>query len=1035
MSQDKLTQDIKQIVGITQCTQEEALQYYYQCDKNLERTVQAVMDRSIVGQSGATQGPMTSEDAQLQKAQMESLKTHQQHEMGITPGDQDAQLQKALMESLNQGESNMMHNEPLPIDQRLREGGKPPGLVNFGNACYFNSLVQALFHIPEFVEIVMQFDHQEERKKPENFEDSKKEEDKKEESKAMPSTGKYKYRLLENFQILFGKMIKSEKTYQDARECYNVIWENNKTALQTKGEQMDLSEFYLYFHKDLFESFEVPKADPDTDVESKEESKEESKDAAPPDLEMKKNESVLGGDEEMEPENEQDMEVDNPNSPIEIAEKKLRELFCGKQKSVMIYGENNENTSTRAAEEFISVNLLPKNKDLYSAWDDDTTDNISGYKPDEGQEPTDATKIVTISELPKFLMFNILRAGFDDKGIPTKNNDRFDFDEVIYPDRYYERNFEEANKVRNKVEELRNKVHTIQDHLEKFNNHKNKGIGVASLLQLTSDLVKSANEDIQIENPHENVEVFMPEHIFNTEESGLTNEKINEIVNYLMVARDSTFRKIERMEEQLKDLQDEIVKSYQHIDNEPYYLHSLMIHEGTTESGHYYTFVKNFKDNSYLKLNDYRVEEVNNEEVERCSKGGNGVMNAYTLVYVHRDIHAKLSQSTFNTYVPQSDDYYNKLVSDDMCATIFEEDLKLKAEIEDSKVAEKAKKVKDLYEKRIKTVQQFKEEHSTYNKYNYASIVLSFDQKTKVQNDFWHLGKWFLFNQCYKEALGTDEDMINLPSDDKLRNKLAEIITSGGDNYPTIFSLTDEGIVKVSEITGNYKDNLITAIICCEVFSDLVYQDYTGAVRKIMKRFSEIQDLNKINFLRDGGRVSLIRLTSQINELIIKGEAFEQKILPILITFVQVYGTTYTDYEDLHYKQVCANLRATLDVARDKLGENAAKFEELVTILENKNFGELQIPENLLPSYGEDLDHKISEVRSMDFIQKWHDVYSEKNIMVTFEKGLGEFRKNLEKYIETHKRLVKKANGLFSAEDFFKIEEEHGINLRQFCAE
>eukprot|EP00344_Euplotes_crassus_P006878 CAMPEP_0197010970 /NCGR_PEP_ID=MMETSP1380-20130617/56583_1 /TAXON_ID=5936 /ORGANISM="Euplotes crassus, Strain CT5" /LENGTH=72 /DNA_ID=CAMNT_0042433285 /DNA_START=88 /DNA_END=302 /DNA_ORIENTATION=- len=72
------------------------------------------MDRSIVGQSGATQGPMTSEDAQLQKAQMESLKTHQQHEMGITPGDQDAQLQKALMESLNQGESNMMHNEPLP---------------------------------------------------------------------------------------------------------------------------------------------------------------------------------------------------------------------------------------------------------------------------------------------------------------------------------------------------------------------------------------------------------------------------------------------------------------------------------------------------------------------------------------------------------------------------------------------------------------------------------------------------------------------------------------------------------------------------------------------------------------------------------------------------------------------------------------------------------------------------------------------------------------------------------------------------------
>lgn len=156
-----------------------------------------------------------------------------------------------------------------------------------------------------------------------------------------------------------------------------------------------------------------------------------------------------------------------------------------------------------------------------------------------------------------------------------------------------------------------------------------------------------------------------------------------------------------------------------------------------------------------------------------------------------------------------------------------------------------------------------------------------------------------------------------------------------------------------------------------------------------MKRFSEIQDLTKINFLRDGGRVSLLRLTSQINELIIKGEAFEQKILPILITLVQVYHTTYTDYEDLHYKQVCANLRATLDIAREKLGENAVKFEELVTVIENKNFSDIQIPENLLPSYGEDLDHKINEVRSMDFIQKWHDMYSEKNIMVAFERGLG----------------------------------------------
>lgn len=153
------------------------------------------------------------------------------------------------------------------------------------------------------------------------------------------------------------------------------------------------------------------------------------------------------------------------------------------------------------------------------------------------------------------------------------------------------------------------------------------------------------------------------------------------------------------------------------------------------------------------------------------------------------------------------------MVSDELCATIFEADMKLKTEIEESKVSAKVKKVTDLYEKRIKLIQQFKEEHKDFNKHRFASIALSFEKDPKGNNDFWHLGKWFIFDQCYREALESEENMLSLKDDDMLRTKLAQAISSGGDNYPKSFSISEEESVKISQITEKYKDDLITAII------------------------------------------------------------------------------------------------------------------------------------------------------------------------------------------------------------------------------
>jgi ubiquitin C-terminal hydrolase len=48
--------------------------------------------------------------------------------------------------------------EPIPTNERLRDGDVPSGLKNVGNTCYFASLMQALFHLPNIQEKILNYD-------------------------------------------------------------------------------------------------------------------------------------------------------------------------------------------------------------------------------------------------------------------------------------------------------------------------------------------------------------------------------------------------------------------------------------------------------------------------------------------------------------------------------------------------------------------------------------------------------------------------------------------------------------------------------------------------------------------------------------------------------------------------------------------------------------------------------------------------------------------------------------------------------------
>ena len=52
-----------------------------------------------------------------------------------------------------------LNYEPIArVDQRVREDDQPTGLRNIGNTCYFNSLLQVYYTLPNFVSKILNFE-------------------------------------------------------------------------------------------------------------------------------------------------------------------------------------------------------------------------------------------------------------------------------------------------------------------------------------------------------------------------------------------------------------------------------------------------------------------------------------------------------------------------------------------------------------------------------------------------------------------------------------------------------------------------------------------------------------------------------------------------------------------------------------------------------------------------------------------------------------------------------------------------------------
>lgn len=130
-------------------------------------------------------------------------------------------------------------------------------------------------------------------------------------------------------------------------------------------------------------------------------------------------------------------------------------------------------------------------------------------------------------------------------------------------------------------------------------------------------------------------------------------------------------------------------------------------------------------------------------------------------------------------------------------------------------------------------------------------------------------------------------------------------------------------------------------------------------------------------------------MTSEINKLIIQGESFDKNIVPIFNIFIFVFKNLYTDLEDLHYKQVLLNLRTTLEIVGEKLGENKEQFEVYLTKFEEKDLDSIYKWDEELPEYSKDVKSLLKGVKKCDYTNKWNHMYTDNNIIFLFQESIG----------------------------------------------
>ncbi|NXL88078.1 UBP28 hydrolase, partial [Alectura lathami] len=499
----------------------------------------------------------------------------------------------------------------------------PVGMKNIGNTCWFSAVIQSLFQLPQFRRLVLGYSV------PQSVLES-----------CRSRTGKRNIAFMQELQCLFALMLGTRRKFVDPSAAVELLRDAFRSA---EEQQQDVSEFTHKLLDWLEDAFQL---------------------------------------------------AVNVRNPGDKSENPMVQLFYG---TFLTEGVREGNTFSKME----TFGQYPLQVNGYRDLNECLEGAMVEGEMDE-ETATQSVKYVQerwFTKLPPVLTFELSRFEFNQSlGQPEKIHTKLEFPQTIYMDRYLYCSKELIQTKRGEMRRLKEQMVVLQQKLERYMRY---GSGPArfplpDMLQYVLEFVttepsgpvssacvcstqdpavaagqsqagshvsvtlsqpdsipdgqdsKTEDEAVFPANSSQQQELNVPlqpsappaevpgcpaPHVISEEEMNLVRTCLqrwrNEIEQDVQGLKESISRVSLAMEEMYTD---------PHLQQVPYRLHAVLVHEGQANAGHYWAYVYDQPRKSWLKYNDISVTESSWEELERDSFGGLRNASAYCLMYISDEV-------------------------------------------------------------------------------------------------------------------------------------------------------------------------------------------------------------------------------------------------------------------------------------------------------------------------------------------------------------------------------------------------------------
>ncbi|XP_040508000.1 ubiquitin carboxyl-terminal hydrolase 28 isoform X7 [Gallus gallus] len=500
-----------------------------------------------------------------------------------------------------------------------RVGDWPVGMKNIGNTCWFSAVIQSLFQLPQFRRLVLSYSF------PPNVLES-----------CRTRTGKRNIAFMQELQCLFALMLGTRRKFVDPSAALELLRDAFKS---TEEQQQDVSEFTHKLLDWLEDAFQL---------------------------------------------------AVNVRSPGDKSENPMVQLFYG---TFLTEGVHEGNTFSKIE----TFGQYPLQVNGYRNLNECLEGAMVEGEMDE-ETATQSVKYVQerwFTKLPPVLTFELSRFEFNQSlGQPEKIHTKLEFPQTIFMDRYLYCSKELIQTKREEMKKLKEKMLVLQQKLERYMKY---GSGPArfplpDMLQYVLEFITtkpagavssacvSSTEDSQMMDRQSQGESLIlgtpsqPDSMLDGKDGKpedeavllansspqqqlnaplqpseppaemsdcpaphvVSEEEMNLVTTCLQRWRNEIEQDVRDLKESIARVSLSIDEMYSdpHLQQVPYHLHAVLVHEGQANAGHYWAFIYDQPRKSWLKYNDISVTESSWEELERDSFGGLRNASAYCLMYI-----------------------------------------------------------------------------------------------------------------------------------------------------------------------------------------------------------------------------------------------------------------------------------------------------------------------------------------------------------------------------------------------------------------